>query len=66
MLCANFLLINISLSQKKKKKKTLQRNSHSHMTITILLIFYGTHKDPGPVVGPFKRSKIFFIFPNIS
>ena len=64
MLCANFLLINISLSQ--KKKKTLQRNSHSHMTITILFIFYGTHKDPGPVVGPFKRSKIFFIFPNIS
>ena len=64
MLCANFLLINISLSQ--KKKKTLQRNSHSHITITILLIFYGTHKDPGPVVGPFKRSKIFFIFPNIS
>ena len=64
MLCANFLLINIYLSQ--KKKTTLQRNSHSHMTITILLIFYGTHKDPGPVVGPFKRSKIFFIFPNIS
>lgn len=44
----------------KKKKKINESNNSgftdSHTTISILLIFYGTpHKDPGPVVGPFKK-----------